>query len=260
MDLGLTGKVVLIVESFDPYARELVRAVQREGAIAVVCTEGDTSDELSADVVYRQDISDPDACAGLRDAIIGRFGRLDAIIFHQETAQPVSLLHMDAVRFRRRLLPARAAFVCCKVFGACLASQPQGGAMVLVTSLHDEKPNGSDFTHSVAQSMIGNLVMEAALEYGEIGVRVNQISLGAMQGDAERFPSELSSLYEGARFKVPAGRLGTSTDYAALALFLIGEGSGFLNGARLRMDGGLTLHYVDAKANYRAWRASEEGR
>ena len=260
MDLGLSGKVVMIVEYCAPYARELVHAVQREGASAVLCVEGDLEETFGADAVYRQDLSDPDACAGLRDAILGRFGRLDAVIFHQETAQPGGLLQMDATGFQRRLLPARAAFVCCKVFGACLAGQPQGGAMVLVTTLHDEKPNGSDFTHSVAQGMIGNLVMEAALEYGEAGVRVNQISLGAMQGDAERFPSEFSSLYEGARYKVPAGRLGTPADYAALALFLIGGGSGFLNGARVRMDGGLTLHYVDAKANYRAWKAGEEGR
>ena len=35
MDLGLSGKVVLIAESFDPYAAELVHAVQREGALAV---------------------------------------------------------------------------------------------------------------------------------------------------------------------------------------------------------------------------------
>lgn len=260
MDLGLRGKVVLIVESFEPYARELIRAVQREGALAVLCKKNAAEDALGADAQVWQDLCDPDACTVLRDDILGRFGRLDAVIFHQQTAQPASLLQMDAAQFQRGLLPARAAFVCCKVFGAYLGSQVHGGAMVLVTSVHDEKPNGSDFAHSVAQGMMENLVMEAAMEYGEDGVRVNQIALGAMQGDAERFPSGITTFYEGARFKVPGGRLGTPADYAALALFLIGGGSGFLNGARVRMDGGMTLHYVDPKANYRAWRASEEGR
>jgi NAD(P)-dependent dehydrogenase (short-subunit alcohol dehydrogenase family) len=134
-----------------------------------------------------------------------------------------------------------------------------GGSLLFVTTLHDEKPNGSDMAHSVAAGMIQNLVMEAALEYGEAGIRANQIAAGALEGSAERFPSDFATFYEGYRYKVPLGRLGTVEDVADMAVFLSSVRAGFINGARIRIDGGLSLHYLDQKANYRAVRALNGG-
>ena len=41
-------------------------------------------------------------------------------------------------------------------------------------------------------------------------------------------------------------------DAAQLALFLLGKQSADINGAEIRMDGGLLLHYLDPLANLHA--------
>ena len=45
---------------------------------------------------------------------------------------------------------------------------------------------------------------------------------------------------EGMERQIPAGRFARPEEVAALAAFLIGEGAGYLTGAVLPVDGGLT--------------------
>ena len=40
--------------------------------------------------------------------------------------------------------------------------------------------------------------------------------------------------------KVPMGRIGTTTEIARTAAFLLGEDAGYITGQNLRVDGGLT--------------------
>ncbi len=260
MDLMLGGKVILVVGDGGEIAAALTRELKQEGAAVALCLPEGFGEAGVADELFHCDLAEEAEAEWLRDALLKRFGRLDAVVFGQTGAQKAGLFDLDAGGFQKRMVPARAAFLCCKVFGQCIGDQGRGGALLFLTSIHDEKPNGSDFAHSQAQGMIGNLVMEAALQYGELGVRVNQISAGAMAGDGERFPSDVTTLYEGCQYKVPVCRLGMAEDIVPLAAFLLSDRASFINGARVRADGGFLLHYLDVKANYKALKAAGEVR
>ncbi len=258
MDLMLGGKVVLLVGAGGGIAAALTKELKQEGAFVALCLPETGGEACGEDEFFRCDLADEAEAEWLRAALMKRFGRLDAVVFGQTGAEKAGLFELDAGGFQNRMVPARAAFLCCKVFGQCIGDQGRGGAILFLTSIHDEKPSGSDFAHSLVQGMISNLVMEAALQYGELGVRVNQISAGAMEGDQERFPSDLTTLYEGCQYKVPAGRLGKAQDIAPLAAFLLSDRASFVNGVRVRADGGFLLHYIDHKANLRAIKAAGE--
>ena len=76
-----------------------------------------------------------------------------------------------------------------------------------------------------------------AREMGKKGFTVNAIAPGfTLTKMVAKMPADV---LEGIAAKVPAGRLGTTSDIANACLFLASEEAGYINGATLSVDGGL---------------------
>ncbi|WP_122845083.1 SDR family oxidoreductase, partial [Pseudomonas viridiflava] len=84
-----------------------------------------------------------------------------------------------------------------------------------------------------------------ALELKDRGIRVNVLSpgpvdtaivekLGVSESDRPAFLQAMSD-------RIPAGRMGAADELASAALFLASNESSFVNGAELRVDGGMYL-------------------
>ena len=127
------------------------------------------------------------------------------------------------------------------------------GSIVYLGSIHDEKPFGNA-AHSMYMGGLKNLSREAAICYGAGGLHCNLIELGARGGEDETYRSAYSSFYEGYAYKIPSGYVGNAQDTARLALFLLARENRYINGAEIRMDGGLILHYLDPLANEHAYK------
>jgi NAD(P)-dependent dehydrogenase (short-subunit alcohol dehydrogenase family) len=120
----------------------------------------------------------------------------------------------------------------------------RGGAILFISSIHGEKPSASAALYSVACGGINMLVKEAAQDFGRLGIRVNQLRCGPMEGDSALFKSNLSDLYTDAEERVPRGYLGKLTEAAKAALFLCSEDASFINGATVTADGGFLGFYT----------------
>jgi NAD(P)-dependent dehydrogenase (short-subunit alcohol dehydrogenase family) len=91
-----------------------------------------------------------------------------------------------------------------------------------------------------------------ALEFGRKGyrIRVNSIHPGVIQTDmgAQTFISraqrsgtnDTAAVQQGVTDTVPWGRLGVATDIAKGIVFLASDDAGYMNGAGLVVDGGMT--------------------
>ncbi len=76
------------------------------------------------------------------------------------------------------------------------------------------------------------------------GVTFNPLLTGRIATDRMAETSgSMEAAQEAARSTVPAGRLGTVQEYAAVAAFLCSERASFVTGAAVPVDGGL-LHGV----------------
>jgi NAD(P)-dependent dehydrogenase (short-subunit alcohol dehydrogenase family) len=69
-------------------------------------------------------------------------------------------------------------------------------------------------------------------------VRVNCISPGWINVDAN------AKLSAGDHAQHPAGRVGTTSDIAAAVAFLLSDAAGFMTGAELIIDGGMTRKMI----------------
>lgn len=92
---------------------------------------------------------------------------------------------------------------------------------------------------AVSKAGVQALTRSLAVEWGNRGIRMNAIAPGPIptEGAFSRLlpRPEFEKL---AKDRVPLGRFGTVEEFANLAAFLVSDGSGYINGDVITMDGG----------------------
>jgi NAD(P)-dependent dehydrogenase (short-subunit alcohol dehydrogenase family) len=122
-----------------------------------------------------------------------------------------------------------------------------GGSIVAVTSSAGQSVSGLySLGYSAAMAAVNQFCRLTAVDHAEDKVRCNVIVAGHI--DDPRIYAELALGYGGdaaaARrahvARVPAGRLGTPEEVAAVAAFLCGDEAHYVSGCLLPVDGGLS--------------------
>jgi NAD(P)-dependent dehydrogenase (short-subunit alcohol dehydrogenase family) len=116
----------------------------------------------------------------------------------------------------------------------------RGGAIVNVATVN-ALTTISEPPYSAAKAGLLQLTRQLATTYGPRGVRCNAVVPGSIRTPIwERRLRERPDLLDTLRKWYPVGRVGTPEDVAAAILFLASAEAGFINGASLVVDGGLT--------------------
>jgi NAD(P)-dependent dehydrogenase (short-subunit alcohol dehydrogenase family) len=92
---------------------------------------------------------------------------------------------------------------------------------------------------AIAKSGVVALTRSLAVEWGDRGIRMNAIAPGPIptEGAFSRLLPR-PEFEQAARSRIPAGRFGTVEELANLAAFLVSDGSSYINGEVVTMDGG----------------------
>ena len=92
---------------------------------------------------------------------------------------------------------------------------------------------------AISKAGVQALTRSLAIEWGDRGIRMNAIAPGPVptEGAFSRLLPR-PELEEMAKTRNPLGRFGTVEEFANLAAFLISDGSGYINGEVVTMDGG----------------------
>jgi NAD(P)-dependent dehydrogenase (short-subunit alcohol dehydrogenase family) len=92
---------------------------------------------------------------------------------------------------------------------------------------------------AIAKAGVVALTRSLAVEWGDRGIRTNAIAPGPIptEGAFSRLMPR-PEVEQAARNRIPAGRFGTIEELANLAAFLVSDGSSYINGEVVTMDGG----------------------
>jgi NAD(P)-dependent dehydrogenase (short-subunit alcohol dehydrogenase family) len=105
-------------------------------------------------------------------------------------------------------------------------------------------PTGSAYVvpSAIAKAGVEALTRSLAIEWGDRGIRMNAIAPGPIPTEGA-FSRVLPrpELEKAALERHPMRRFGTVDELANLAAFLVSDGSGYINGEVVRMDGGELL-------------------
>ena len=264
----LDGKVAVVTGAVGLLGRQHCLALAEAGANLVIVDLDDTRcREMAESLValghpdalgWGTDIVDPASVEQLRDAILGRFGRIDILVNNAGINDMVekSAREAEASRFEVYSLAAwkrsldvnvTGTFLCSQILGGEMARHRQGSIINIAStygvvapdqSLY-RRPDGSQsFFKSAAYPVTKGAVISftrfLAAYWGPAGVRVNTLSPGGVQNGQEEF------FIGGYASRTPLGRMALPHDYKGAVVFLASDASAYMTGANLIVDGGWT--------------------
>jgi NAD(P)-dependent dehydrogenase (short-subunit alcohol dehydrogenase family) len=119
------------------------------------------------------------------------------------------------------------------------------GSIINIGSIHSQLTKPNFVSYATSKSALTGLTKAMAVDLRE-RVRVNSISPAAIETEMllEGFEGDKNAIDE-LRKLHPVGRIGTPEDIAELVYFLVNQNGGFIHGANLRIDGGISSLLCD---------------
>lgn len=191
-------------------------------------------------LVMASDLSVPSGARRWAEATIERFGRIDALVSVAGAWQIRDFLDVEEAELDRMLAANLKT-----AFNAAQAVAPQmiaqgAGSIANFASTAGEYGSISPATHyAAAKGAVIAMTKSLARELSPRGVRVNVISPGPIDTAALAGGRPIDRQRVADRTLV--GRLGTPADIAAAVLYLVGDGSTFVTGHVLGVNGGSFL-------------------
>ncbi len=236
-------KIAIVTGAGHGIGAACARELARQDWICV-CADLDESraNQIAAEVsglAVHCDVSREADVNRLLAAAVEKYGRIDAIasnagIIHRKPLRDTSLEDWNKVIATN----LTAAFLLAK-FGEDHLRRAKG-AMVLIASSRAHMSEPDTFAYTASKGGLAALTHSLAITLGP-EVRVNCISPGWINVDENAKPSAEDHAQH------PAGRVGMPQDIAATVAFLVSEKAGFITGAELIVDGGMTRKMIYAE-------------
>jgi 3-oxoacyl-[acyl-carrier protein] reductase len=243
MDLGLKGRTAIVCGASSGMGLAIADALASEGANVAMFARRRDSLELEAErlgaLAVRGDLIVPKDLANLVEQTVGAFGGIDILVNNGggPPAGPaagttdhaievaVELLLLSAIRLTNLCLPY-------------LEASGRGRIVNIESSSVRAPIDNLALSNAVRPGVVG-WMKTLAREVGPKGITVNTIAPGRI--DTER----LRSIGGGGDLaQIPLGRLGKAAEIAAVACFLASDGAGYVTGAVVPVDGGLTRNLL----------------
>jgi NAD(P)-dependent dehydrogenase (short-subunit alcohol dehydrogenase family) len=134
-------------------------------------------------------------------------------------------------------------FLCCQALGRACRDGGHGGAIVNVSSMSGRIVNVPQHqtSYNASKAAVDQLTKSLAVEWAELGIRVNAVAPGYFLSDMTRqFTEANPELAARWRGMIPAGRMGEPPDLDGLVTFLCSKASEYVVGQSVVIDGAYT--------------------
>ncbi|MEZ2391641.1 SDR family NAD(P)-dependent oxidoreductase [bacterium RCC_150] len=244
----MSGKTALVTGASRGIGAGIAVALAEAGAQLVLAARDTAALSMQVDAIQSRggkalalpvDVTDEDSVKALLAEVHDRFGRLDAAVNNAGGGgrAPAPLAEWASADFDSAIaVNLRGVFLCLKYEIGLMLEAGNGGAIVNMSSTAGEQGVAGLSGYVAGKFGVGGLTRVAALDYASQGIRVNAIAPGPILTD--RLAAAGSAAQERVASAVPLGRIGTTADIAAAALWLCSEQSAFVTGTVLAVDGG----------------------
>lgn len=205
--------------------------------------------------VFAGDVSSREGLEKAAEGIHAAFGQVSILVNNAgidtppgAQAKTFTLPGLDPSVFLKTLeVNVLGAFQCIQVFGPDMIAL-KGGSIINIGSLYATvSPDARFYDHlktdppflkppayGASKAALLNLTLYLSTHWGPLGVRVNALSPGGVEGGQD--PEFKRKFNE----RVPLGRMCSLDDLEGPLLFLASDASSYVNGIELKVDGGFT--------------------
>ena len=245
------GRAALVTGGGGGIGSAIAERLAFEGAAVGVL---DRRGEAAADVAKRMEagggraipltaeITDPDSVAEALATMTDAIGAPDVLVNNAAWALKGDLENTTLADWRAEIeIDLDGQFVCAKAVLPAMVAKG-AGAIVNIGSVNGLMALGNP-AYSAAKAGLLSFTRSLAVEYGPKGIRTNMVSPGTVETDIEtwRIRREKNpKIFDQLARWYPVGRVGRPEDIAAAVAFVAADEAGFVNGANLVVDGGLT--------------------
>ena len=260
MDLGLTGKVALVVAASKGLGRASALALAQEGAQVAIASRNQEMLEQAAQEIRQMsgraalaiptNLHQPEEIASLVTRTVKAFGGIDILVNNAGGPPPgmfetlsdeqwqaaFNLTLLSAVRLIRAALPSM--------------KQRQGGRIIHIVSSSVKQPiEGLLLSNALRPGIIG-LAKTLSRELAPYQITVNNVCPGRILTDRLRQTSNVQAkmaqgqteeeVWKDLAKDIPLGRVGQPGELGALVAFLASQHAAYITGTTIQIDGGLT--------------------
>jgi gluconate 5-dehydrogenase len=218
--LAEAGSSVVIASRKLDACEQAAREIEKTGAksLAVAC-----------------DVTKPEQVEAMKDEVMKRFGRVDALVNNAGRAWVAPPEDMPLDRWQQVFdLNITGPFLCAQVLGREMIKAKRGKVINIasIAGLVGRNPRAyNSIAYGASKGALVNFTRDLAVKWAQHNIQVNCICPGF-------FVTPLNEkLYDKNR-EIPLGRTGGPDDLKGIAVLLASDASNFMTGAIIPVDGG----------------------
>jgi len=251
----LTDQVCIVSGAGQGLGRAVALEMAGEGAKVVLLERNpDTVGRVATEIShhgghaepYELDVTDYDAYGAVIADVLGKFGKIDALVNNAAINPPSRTILEDNLDDWRQTIQINleAVYMGSKLVAPHMA-QRKAGRIINIASIQGFASSGEVGSYNAAKGGVIALTKSMAVELGPYNILVNAVAPGFMstpmsivRGVNETETPEFIELYVN-KGKIPLRRTGYPEDVSGTVIFLASEYCRYMTGQLLVVDGGL---------------------
>jgi len=184
----------------------------------------------------RLDVTQPDQVRDAVDAVVGRFGRLDFAHNNAGIFVPAPLADLELDDWHRVISVNLSGVFYCLKYEIAQMVRAGGGAIVNTASVWSAHGAPMQAAYAASKHGVLGLTRNAAIDYGEAGIRVNAVAPGPI--DTPMTAAVPKDAMEAVIGRTVQKRYGQPAEIGEAVAWLCSDAASYVNGAMLPVDGG----------------------
>ncbi|HAE43824.1 MAG TPA: oxidoreductase [Clostridiales bacterium] len=247
---NLTGKVAIVTGGTKGLGYGMAVILSEYGADVVVASRTE-EDCIRVETELRSlgrnaygvvtDVTKEDQVNNLIETVVKKLGRVDIMVCNAGIANTVAALDMTEKEWDMILdVNLKGVFFSARAAANQMIKQGEGGRIINISSAASECGAKGISNYCAAKAGVVNLTRALASEWARYGITVNTVSPGYVPTSINEKQLSNQKVKEGIEKATMLKRLGKIEEVALPVLMLASDFSGYITGAQILVDGGVS--------------------